>query len=57
MKKKLLGILICTLMISTAALSVAVSADEKSGNLGGWSQKQILLASDGVANDRFGSAV
>ena len=44
-------------MISTAALSVAVSANEKSGILGGWSQKQKLLASDGGASDRFGSSI
>jgi len=45
------------LLISTAALSVAVSVDENSCNMGSWSEKQKLLAGDGAGNDRFGSSV
>jgi len=41
------------LLISTAALSVAVSVDENSCNMGSWSEKQKLLAGDGAGNDRF----
>lgn len=46
MKKKIIGICICMLLIATA-LSVQA----------GWSEKTKLVASDGAANDRFGSAV
>jgi len=55
--KNMISIFVCMLLISTAALSVAVSVDENSCNMGSWSEKQKLLAGDGTGNDRFGSSV
>jgi hypothetical protein len=57
MNKKIIGILVCALLISTAAISMAVNVGKSGSNSRGWSEAQKLLASDGGANDRFGSAV
>ena len=54
MKKKIVGILVCTLLISTAAFSVAIKVNNTGNTSRGWSESQKLLASDGSLNDRFG---
>jgi hypothetical protein len=57
MKKKIIGIFVCTLLISTAAFSMAINVDKSGCNSRGWSEKQKLLATGGSTEDRFGSAV
>ena len=57
MKAKTIAFLVMTLLISTAALSVAVNVEKNCYNILGWSEKQKLLASDGTLNDRFGCSV
>jgi hypothetical protein len=57
MNKKIVGILVCTLLISTAAFSMAINVNKSGGNSRGWSETQKLLATGGSVNDRFGSSV
>ena len=64
MRKKIIGILVCMLMIATA-IPVVTSVKNNVINAtipnhplvsmaGDWSETQKLLASDGAANDNFG---
>ena len=54
MKKKIVGILVCTLLISTAAFSVAIKVNNAENTSRGWTESQKLLAGDGAGDDRFG---
>jgi len=54
MNKKIVGILVCTLLISTAAFSVAIKVNNTGNTSRGWTESQKLLATDGALDDRFG---
>ena len=54
MRKKIVSIIVCTLLILTAAFSMATTVNNIGNTSRGWSEKQKLLAADGGANDRFG---
>ncbi len=58
MKKKILGIFVCMLLIGIAILPTIGSVNSnKVCTIGGWTQTQKILASDGAGDDRFGSSV
>lgn len=58
MKKKIIGIFVCTLLIATAIFSVAADTNIiRNCHFGSWSEQQKLLAADGSLDDRFGSSV
>jgi len=65
MKKKIIGILVCMLLIATAVPAVTsvknstinaiVPSHPLPSMAGSWTETQKLLAADGVAGDQFGS--
>ena len=58
MNKRILGILVCMLLIDVAILPAIGSVNSnKICIVGGWTQTQKILASDGGGDDRFGSSV
>ena len=58
MKKKIVGILVCTLLIGIALLPTSGSVYNKNVcTIGTWSQTQKILAADGAGDDRFGNSV
>jgi len=59
MKKKLIGLFVCMLVIAISGTSVIgkISQDEQSSVMVGWSEMTKLLASDGAASDNFGWSV
>jgi len=64
MKRKIIGICVCMLMIATAvpavtsvknsAINATVPSPPQSSLAGSWSEGQKIVASDGAANDNFG---
>lgn len=54
MKKKIVIILVCTLLISTAVPVIGTITSNRGCTLGSWSELVKLTASDGGADDRFG---
>ena len=54
MKKKIVGILVCMLLTSTVAFSVAIKVNNTENTSRGWTESQKLLAADGTVNERFG---
>jgi hypothetical protein len=64
MKNKIVGILVCILILATAVPAVTSGENNSKdatipnifqiNTMGYWTQKQKLLASDGAANDNFG---
>ena len=64
MKKKIIGILVCMLMIATAVpavmsiknntINAMVPSHPLASMAGDWTETQKILASDGAANDNFG---
>ena len=57
MKKKIVGILVCMLLISTTVSVIGTSTSNREPTLGSWSELIKLIATGGGANDRFGSSV
>ncbi len=57
MNKKIVGILVCTLLIFTATFSVAMKVNNTGNTSRGWSESQKFLAADGALDDRFGCTV
>jgi hypothetical protein len=57
MNKKIVGILVCTLLISTAAFSIAVNVKNINTSSRGWTETQKIITADGALDDRFGCAV
>jgi len=58
MKKKILGIFVCMLLITIAILPTIGSVNSnKVCTIGSWTQTQKILASDGAGDDRFGNSV
>ena len=57
MKKKIICILVCMMLLTTVALTVAINVNKIESTSRGWSEKQKLLASDGSGDDRFGCSV
>jgi hypothetical protein len=65
--KKILGILICMLLITTivptgisinnAMIPTPISTTTQASGIRGWTETQKILASDGSADDRFGASV
>ena len=57
-KKKIIGILVCTLLIGIALLPTSGSVNNTEVCIiGAWSQTQKILAADGAVDDRFGNSV
>lgn len=56
MKRKIVGILICTLLIAVTFLPTVTSNDKTICSTRGWSELVKITASDGGGNDRFGSS-
>ena len=67
MKKKIIGIFVCMLLIATAvpavtsiknsAINATIPSTPQTSMTGDWTETQKLLASDGAANDTFGAMV
>jgi hypothetical protein len=57
LNKKIVGVLVCMLLISTAAFSIAVNVKNINITSRGWSETQKIMAADGALDDRFGCAV
>jgi len=57
MSKKIIGIFVCTLLISTVSFSMAVNVKDNNKSSRGWSETQKIIAADGAIDDRFGCSV
>ena len=58
MKKKIIGIMIVTLLIATATLPMVGNANDNKNSLSeDWAEKDKIIASDGASTDYFGFSV
>jgi len=57
MNKKIIGIFVCTLLLSTVTFSIAINVKEINKPSRDWSETHKIISSDGANDDRFGCSV